>query len=152
MNRQKKAADWAARRRGRQVRGIITSLVLLAALVAVTFMFRRIPALEVVSVVPATALDDRYRAVEAADVYGPGDTFFVSVQLKGYKPDMAISARWRYEGEVITETPLETVDAGEGYAGFALWNEASAWPVGRYMVEIVYQGESLASAAFSVQE
>jgi hypothetical protein len=124
----------------------------LVALVGVGLLIRRPAPLRVLSVTPTRALDDLYRAVEPTDTFSPQDTFFVSVELQGYRPDMTLVARWRYEGEVITETELETTDSGSGYAGFALRSEALPWPAGEYSVEIVYQERVLGSATFRVTE
>lgn len=107
---------------------------------------------KVLEVVPATALYDTYRPVKATDVFHPEDTFFVSVKLSDFQPGMALSARWKYQGNLITETNLSADDAGEGYAGFSLLNDNPPWPVGDYTVEIVYGDAVLASAAFRVED
>lgn len=147
------SSDRARERAHRQWVGLIRSLALLAGLIALAvFLALRSRGPEVVSVTMATALDDTYRPVAATDVYGPQDTFFASVELRGYRPEMAILARWRYEGWVIRETPLTTQQAGDGYAGFVLINEGFPWPEGSWTVEIVYEGDVLGRAAFRVEE
>ncbi len=151
MIRQRPSASPQERRR-RYIWGIVRSAAFLAALIGVGLLIRRPAPLRVLSVTPARALDDLYQAVEPTDVFSPQDAFFVSVELQGYRPDMTLTARWRYEGEVITETELETADSGSGYAGFALRREALLWPAGEYSVEIVYQGRVLGEAAFRVTE
>jgi hypothetical protein len=138
-------------KRRKPVQGIALTLLMLAVLVALTFMFHRPQPLNVLDVTPATALDDTYRPIEETEVYGPEDTFFVSVALEGYRAGMEVYARWLYEGELITETLLDTADEGTGFAGFVLRNEAGAWPVGEYAVEIVYRDEVLGKAGFRVE-
>ncbi len=143
----------ARERAHRQRVGLVRSLALLAGLIALTvFLALRSRGPQVVSVTMATALDEAYRPVAATDVYGPQDTFFASVELRGYRPEMTILARWRYEGQVIRETPLATQQAGDGYAGFVLINEGFPWPQGSWMVEIIYEGDVLGRAAFRVEE
>lgn len=137
--------DW------KKVWAIARLLVLLAGLVIVTFMFRRVPPVEVLSVTPATALDDHFQPVSSTDQYAPGDSFFVSVELRGYQPRHQLFARWKYEGQVITTTRLETQSAGQGFAGFVLRNEDGDWPVGKYSVEILFDDEILGSASFRVE-
>lgn len=133
-------------------------LPLLAELLAMAALLAACSSpLQVLSVTPATALDDLYQPVETTNVFGPQDTFFVSVQLRNYRPDMQVVARWRYEGQFITETTLVTGPLGdstkpyEGYAGFSLRNDNPPWPSGDYTVEIVYQDKVLGSAAFRVE-
>lgn len=143
----------AQERTHRQRVGLIRSLLLLAGLVVLAvFLALRSRGPQVVSVTVATALDDAYRPVAVTDVYGPQDTFFVSVELRGYRPEMEVIARWRYEGQVIRETPLSTQQAGDGYAGFVLTNEGFPWPEGAWTVEIVYEGEVLGQTTFRVEE
>ncbi len=152
MRRMDQHLDVKERVRRQRV-GLIRSLILLAGLVALTvFLALRPHEPEVVNVIMATALDDAYRPVTVTDVYGPRDTFFASVELRGYQPEMELRARWRYEGQVIRETLLTTQQAGDGYAGFVLSNQGLPWPLGNWTVEIVYEGEVLGQATFRVEE
>jgi hypothetical protein len=134
--------------------GIARSVAMLAALVVLSiFLARRSAAPEVLSVTPAQALDADYRPVEPVETYAPGDTFHVSVELRGYRPGMDLRARWHYEGQVITETPLDTSTAGDGYAGFSLSPQnPPQWPPGQYAVDIVYDDHVLSRAAFRVAD
>jgi hypothetical protein len=118
--------------------GIARSVAMLAALVVLSiFLARRSAAPEVLSVTPAQALDADYRPVE----------------LRGYRPGMDLRARWHYEGQVITETPLDTSTAGDGYAGFSLSPQnPPEWPPGQYAVDIVYDDHVLSRAAFRVAD
>ena len=98
----------------------------------------------------ATALDDRYRPVEVTDTYKPDDTFFASVEVKGARSDEPLRARWFYEGEEITTSPLASDLAGDLYAGFVLSNQDAPWPVGSYRVDILYEDDVLGSTSFKV--
>lgn len=139
-------------RRRRAIWGLARSLIILAVLIALgVWIALRSRTIQVLEVVPATGLYDNYRPVEATTVFHPEDTFFASVQLSNYQPDMELFARWKYQGRLITETTLDTDYAGEGYAGFSLINDNPPWPVGSYTVEIVYRNEVLGSADFSVE-
>lgn len=134
--------------------GIARSVAMLAALVVLSyFLARRSAAPEVLSVTPTRALDADYQPVEPVEVFAPGDTFHVAVELRGYRPGMDLRARWLYEGQVITETPLDTADAGDGYAGFSLSPQnPPQWPSGQYAVDIVYDDKVLSRAAFRVAD
>ncbi|MBN1310162.1 MAG: hypothetical protein JXB30_02005 [Anaerolineae bacterium] len=148
-------------RRRKYIWSIVRSVLMLIAMVAlgVTFAVGN-RSLQVLDVVPATALYDNYQPVEATDVFEPDDVFFVSVRMNDFRPDMELAARWSYQGEIIAETKLDPnyIDAGDGtghgedFAGFVLMNDDSSWPVGNYIVEIVYEGEVLGSAKFRVEQ
>jgi len=137
-------------RRRRALWGLVRSILVLVVLIAlgVWIALRSRPP-RVIEVVPATALYDNYRPVEATEVFRPDDTFFVSVKLSDFRPEMELSARWKYQDRPITETTLNTDYAGEGYAGFSLINDNPPWPVGNYSVEIVYGNEVLAAQLFA---
>lgn len=144
--------DPEARRR-RALWGLVRSILVLVVLIALgVWIARQSWPPRVIEVVPAAALYDNYRPVEATHVFQPEETFFVSVQLSGFRPDMELFARWKYQGRLITETTLDTDYAGEGYAGFSLTNDDPPWPVGNYTVEIVYGDDVLGSAVFRVEQ
>lgn len=148
---EKTDRDREAERRKRQRMGIARSVAFLVALVVLAVWMQQRPRPpEVLSVTPATALDDEFRPVEPTEVFGPEDTFFVSVELRNYQPG-TLGARWLYEGQVITEMMLDTTDTGDGYAGFVLRNDDPPWPTGQYTIEITYRGRVLESASFRVE-
>ena len=147
--------EYEKKRKAAQRTGIIRSLVMLAGLIALAvWMGIRGRGPQVESVTPAQALDDAYRPVEATDTFGPTDTFFVAVQISNYEPSMNVTATWRYEGDVITTTPLSTDTSGEGFAGFSLSpSDPPQWPSGSYNIEIFYNDDMpLGSAEWTVEE
>ncbi len=132
--------------------GLLRSILMLIGLIVLAVVLARRPAeVEVLSITPAKALDDTYRAVEPTGVFAPTDTFFVSAEISGYRPGMNFIARWRHEGQYITETPLQADGVGAGYAGFALSpQEPPTWPEGRYTVDVLHGEQLLGQAAFEV--
>jgi hypothetical protein len=128
------------------------SVLFLIALAVLAYLFMGRPRLRVLSATPARALDDAFRPIDPTTTFGPEDDFFVSVELSGYRPGMDVRARWRYEGQVITETTLNAEGQGSGHAGFVLSNDRPPWPVGEYSVEILLDGEPLASTTFAVSD
>ncbi len=130
---------------------ITRSLAFLAILIglAVFYSLRSQPP-RVISITPATALDDAYRPINATDTFGPEDTFFIAVELKGYRGDAPLVARWYYEDEMITDTPLDAPLQGDIYAGFVLRNDDPPWPTGQYRVEIRIRDQALGDRTFRV--
>lgn len=154
MNRFPGGARTPEEQRRRQRSGILRSVALLAGLIVLTVWIalqRQQP--EVLSLTTARALDSDYQPVEPTTSYGPDDTFFISVELRGYRTGMNITALWRHQGEVIAETPL-LAEAGEaGIAGFSLSPESPPrWPEGGYVVDIMYDGHVVGRTAFDVVE
>jgi hypothetical protein len=144
------ALEEGRRKANRQ--GIIRSVIMLILLTVIAvYMAIKPRDPEVLSITTATALDDNYEAVEAATTYTPDDTFFVSVEVIDFPQDAELTARWRYEGDVIRETVFESEVPGSGFIGFVL-DSSEPWPVARYSVEIVYEGKVLDSTQFWVQE
>jgi hypothetical protein len=133
-------------------KGLLRSVLLLFGLIAVAVLMALRNRPEVLAVIPATALDDLYRPVEATNTYRPDEVFFVSVEIENYDPYSPLSARWLYEGDQIAETPLEIEGSVDQYAGFALRSDVAPWPTGNYTVEIVYKKRVLGEAAFRVEE
>lgn len=141
-----------AQRRRKHWMGIARSVVLLIGLIVLTVFITRRPGVpEVISVTPAKALDADYRPVNPTTTFLPTETFYASVELRGYRPGTELVARWRYNGEVIAETPLVSGEAGEGAAGFSLSPQNPAqWPLGTYLVDVMYEDHLLGRATFDV--
>ncbi len=153
MRGQATAEDRIVERRRRRRIGLVRSVIMAIALVALAiFMALRPRPPEVLSITLTRALDNAYRPIAPTTTFGPQETFFVSVELRGYRPGSDLTARWRYDGQVIVDTELVAEGIGDGYAGFVLHNDNPPWPAGRYTVEILYEGEVLASAEFGVEE
>ena len=128
----------------------IAFLVILAALWIVFSIQGQSPT--VTNVVMATALDDQYRPVHITETYHPTDMFAVSVEVKNYRRDDPLVARWLYEGSEIDRTQLASDVTGNIHAGFVLQNSNPPWPLGRYRVEILYKAEILGTADFTVEK
>ncbi|MBN1120460.1 MAG: hypothetical protein JXJ17_05240 [Anaerolineae bacterium] len=144
------ALEEGRRKANRQ--GIIRSVIMLIFLTVIAvYMAIKPRDPQVLSITTAAALDDNYEAVDPTDTYAPGDTFFVSVEVIDFPQGADLTARWRYEGEVIRETVFESEVPGSGFVGFVL-DSSEPWPEARYSVEIMYEGEVLDSTQFWVRE
>ena len=140
---------WQGRPRRSPRYGIVISIVSLALLVVVALMFSR-SAPQVTKITTASALDDAFEPVDATDTFKPTETFFVSVKILNYQSGQDIRARWRFNGDTVGETSLETHGAvGDITAGFSLSSQ-QRWPEGRYTVDIMYGDTVLSSAEFRV--
>jgi len=106
--------------------------------------------LHVTKITSARALDSNFQPVAPTDRFGPGDTFYISVRLEGYRPGLALRAKWSYEGQPIHETQLDTAHIGDLYAGFSLSSDAP-WASGRYSIDIVLDSNVLATLSFRVK-
>jgi hypothetical protein len=139
-----------ARSRRSPLYGIVISLIVLAALIALALtMSGGDP--QVTHITTASALDDGFDPVSTTDTFQPRDTFFVSVNINNYRSDQDIRARWRLDGGKIGETSLETHGAsGNITAGFSLSNP-NPWPAGRYTVEIVFGDKIIGTTSFRVE-
>ena len=143
----------ATERQRRQRMGVMRSVVMLVAMIVLAVWVTRSPGgLEVRSMVTARALADDFSPVDPAAAYGPQDTFYLSADLRGYRPGMDLRARWLYDDQVIAETPLIVQNSGDGYAGFALSpDDPPEWPAGTYRVELLYDGKVLDFTEFEVR-
>lgn len=149
INSTANAQSHIHKRRAGLVRSIVFLLILVALWIAFSIQGR---GPTVTKVVMATALDDQYHPVEITETYHPTDTFAVSVEVKHYRHDDPLVARWLYQGSEIKRTPLSSELAGNIDAGFVLHNSNPPWPIGRYRVEILYDDSVLGSADFSVEQ
>ncbi len=148
---ERQAALEEGRRRANR-HGIVRSVVMLILLTVIAvYMAIRPRDPQILSITTAAALDDNYEAVDPTGTYAPGDTFFVSVEVIDFPQDAELTARWRYEGEVIRETVFESEVPGSGFIGFVL-DSSEPWPVANYSVEIVYEGKMIESTRFEVKE
>ncbi len=147
------AEERAAERQRRQRIGIFRSLAMLVALVGLAIWMTRGPGgLEVLSLQTASDLADDFSPIGPTTTYAPGDTFYLSADLRGYRPGMDVRARWLYGEQVITETPLIVQNSGDGYAGFALSPEdPPEWPQGAYRVELMYEDQVVDTTQFEVR-
>lgn len=130
--------------------GIIRSVAILAGLILLGVWFALQQGPEVLSITTARGLDDAYRPLQPTSTYAPGDTVHLSVEMRGYRAGMDVAARLLYEGEVITEAPLAAPGEDGSYAGVALSPEPAGWPVGEYVVDIMFEDHLLNRTTFEV--
>jgi hypothetical protein len=97
-------------------------------------------------------LADDYGPVDPTDVFGPADDFNISVEYSGLEEGQSIGVKWFQEDEFLYElsVELDASNAGGGYAGFTLTNDA-LWAAGDYHADIYLDGEFDHTVEFRVE-
>jgi len=84
--------------------------------------------------------------------FGPRDTIYVSVTTEGSAPSKTIGVKWSYQdGQVIKEAKETIAPSGSAATEFHL-AKASAWPAGKYTVEVTVDGSPAGSKEFEVKK
>ena len=88
------------------------------------------------------------RVLAAVDVFRPTDTIYAAVATTGSAPRATLTARFTYEdGQVVDESSQDI--AGAGVTEFHI-AKPDGWPAGRYQLEVLLDGRSVATRAFQV--
>jgi hypothetical protein len=83
-------------------------------------------------------------------VFRPDDTIYTSVLTTGNGPG-TIAARWLYAGRVVSEPKKEVRFRGDAATEFHIQN-SGGFPAGEYQVEILVNGEKIATRDFKVEK
>jgi hypothetical protein len=84
--------------------------------------------------------------------FGPRDTIYLSVTTEGSAPSKTIGVKWSYQdGQVIREAKETIAPTGAAATEFHL-AKASAWPAGKYTVEVTVDGSPAGSKEFEVKK
>lgn len=81
--------------------------------------------------------------------FKPDDRIFAAV-LTDDTGSSRIAARWTYNGQMVSEEERRVSYKGAGATAFE-FKSASGFPVGDYKVEVLVDGESVASRDFRVE-
>lgn len=81
--------------------------------------------------------------------FKPDDKIYAAV-LTDATGSSAIAARWTYNGQMVSEEERKVRYKGAGATAFE-FKSASAFPVGEYKVEILVDGQSVATRDFRVE-
>ena len=81
--------------------------------------------------------------------FKPGDKIYAAV-LTDQTGSSTITARWTFSGQMVSEDERKVSYKGAGATAFE-FKSASAFPVGDYKVEILVDGQSVASREFRVE-
>ncbi len=102
--------------------------------------------------VVCASLADDYAPVGPTDVFAPEDDFNISVEYADLEEAQSIGVKWFQEDDLLYEltVELDASNAGDGYAGFTLTNDA-LWSTGNYHADIYLDGEFDHTAEFRVE-
>ena len=81
--------------------------------------------------------------------FKPDDKIYAAV-LTDATGSSTIAARWTYNGQMVSEEERKVSYKGAGATSFE-FKSASAFPVGDYKVEVLVDGQSVASREFRVE-
>jgi hypothetical protein len=81
--------------------------------------------------------------------FKPNDAIYAAA-LSAQTGSSTITARWSYNGHVISETSKSVSYKGQGATAFEFKN-AGDFPAGDYKVEILIDGKSVAARDFKVE-
>lgn len=92
------------------------------------------------------------RIAEPTFQFTPGDTVFVSAEVRGAPAAGSLSARWLAQnGKTLDSTGVELSPADTGIKEFHL-APAKGWQPGTYLVTLYLNGDSADAKTFSVQK
>ncbi len=91
------------------------------------------------------------RVTNGTDNFARTDTIYASVVTEGSAPSKTIVARWTFEdGQVVKEETQVISPSGMAATEFHI-AKPTAWPVGKYKVEILVDGASVGTKDFEVK-
>jgi hypothetical protein len=106
---------------------------------------------EVEHVKLGNALGSDKTIVEEKEEFRPNDTIYVSVETEGTAQNATMTARWLYgDNQVIEETSQQIVPKDAVATEFHV-QKPDGWPAGEYKVEILLNGEKVATEDFEVK-
>jgi len=110
--------------------------------------------LKVVALAIGKAVGPDNKVTTEVDTFAPADAFYVSVGTTGSSPGAKLTARWASVSHSGAEKPAgeETktiAPAGDAATEFHL-ARPEGWPTGDYKIEILLDGQSVATKAFRV--
>lgn len=98
-----------------------------------------------------TSVGADMKVTSAATTFGVKDIIYAAVDTKNASTSSALAAKWTYQdGQVVGEKTETIAPTGDATTNFKMSN-ASAWPVGKYKVEIMLNGVSAQSVDFEIK-
>jgi hypothetical protein len=91
------------------------------------------------------------RVSETRGDFGPKDVIYASVLTSGSSASTVLKARWTYQdGQVVDESEQTIAPTGDAATEFHV-SKADGWPVGKYKVEVLQDGNPVQSKEFEVK-
>lgn len=109
------------------------------------------PAFRVQNIELGKSIGADKRVVNGTDNFVGSDTIYVSVMSEGSAPAKTVVARWTFQdGQVVKEETQNISPNGAAVTEFHIM-KPTAWPVGKYKVEILVDGASVGTKDFEVK-
>jgi hypothetical protein len=89
------------------------------------------------------------RVLAARTSFGVRDSIIASVYTENTAPGAVLTAKWSFQTGQTVDSTSQTVSASPAVTAFPIVKK-SAWPVGRYKVEIALNGTPAGSQEFEV--
>jgi len=109
------------------------------------------PSVKVVEMRLGRSVGEDKRVRLAQEVFGPRDTFFLSVETEGTVPRAVLKVRWMRGSELLAETELAIAGDGPAVSEFHL-SKTGGWPAGGYGVELLVDQAPAGRHSFLVEE
>jgi len=98
-----------------------------------------------------TAIGADQKVTAASSTFGVKDVIYAAVDTKNAAKDVTLAAKWTFEdGQVVHEESSTISPEGDVTSNFKL-SKATAWPVGKYKVEISLNGKPAQSVDFEIK-
>jgi len=105
----------------------------------------------VISMELGKRLDADKRVVQSSALFGVRDTIHLSIASEGTTPSVTLRALWKYEdGQVVADDAQNLAPTGPAQTEFHII-KSSAWPTGKYTVELFADTTSAGKKEFLVQ-
>ena len=98
-----------------------------------------------------TAVGNDKRVQQTKDEFKPNDTIYVSVETKGTAPEATVTARWKFGNEQVVSETSQRVTPKDAMATEFHIQKPDGWPTGDYHVDILVNGEKVATKDFEVK-
>ena len=98
-----------------------------------------------------TAVGADHKVTTASTRFGVHDTIYAAIDTQHAAPDATLAAKWtRDNGQMVFEHTAMMSPDGDATTNFKLSSD-SAWPPGKYLVEISLNGVSAKTVAFEIK-
>jgi len=84
--------------------------------------------------------------------FGPRDTMYVSVITDGAAKDAKLTAKWTFNGKQVVKESSQTISPSGGTTATEFHvDKKTAWPKGKYTVEVMLNGVSAGTKDLEVK-
>lgn len=111
--------------------------------------------ISVSSIKLASTIGADKKITETSDTFGVKDTIYASVETDGAAPTAKLEAKWTFTGSkgpiLVHDDSMDLVNVTASTANEFHISKKTPWPKGKYQVEILLNGASVGTKAFTIQ-